>query len=112
MSSKIVIVAISLCLLSVITRALPFWFARFFKDNETLTHVGKALPAYVMMLLVVYEVKLDTLVIYPYALPSLLALLLVVIMQYWFRQVLLSMLVGTVSYMVLYHLTLMRPAVF
>lgn len=103
MNTYIVAVALSLFLLSVVTRTLPFWFGKWFKENKTLAHIGRELPAYVMMLLVLYEIKLDSFVVYPYALPALLSLLLVVIIHLWYRQVLLSMLLGTVSYVILLH---------
>lgn len=101
MNTYLLGVTIGLCLLIIVTRALPFWFGRYFKDNEMLAYVGKALPAYVMMLLVLYEIKLDSFVVYPYALPALISLGIVVMMHIWLRQVLLSMSVGTASFILL-----------
>lgn len=101
MNTYLLWVTLSLFLLIVVTRALPFWFGRYFKDNELLVHVGKSLPAYVMMLLVLYEIKLDSFAVYPYALPALLSVIIVVIMHIWLRQVLLSMFMGTASFILL-----------
>lgn len=101
MTGYIILVAISLCLLSAITRLIPFLFVNLFKDNQILAHVGKDLPAYVMMLLVIYEIKVESFFSTPYALPALIALFLVCLVHVWKKQVLFSMLTGTISYVLM-----------
>ena len=64
-------------------------------------YLGKALPAAVMGMLVVYTFK-DTIVLsYPYGLPELIALLVTVGMHLWKRNMFMSIGAGTVVYMIL-----------
>ena len=81
-----------------LTRALPFLFSRILKNNATLTAIGEYLPAYIMMLLVIYEVGLSSFVHYPYGIPAVMALGVLVLAHLWKRQLLLSILTGTVVY--------------
>ena len=63
--------------------------------------LGKALPAAVMGMLVVYTFK-DTIVLsYPYGVPELIALLVTVGMYLWKRNMLISIEAGTVVYMII-----------
>lgn len=63
--------------------------------------LGKALPAAVMGMLVVYTFK-DTVVLsYPYGLPELIAFVVTGGLHMWKRKMLISIAVGTITYMVL-----------
>lgn len=90
-----------LFLVMVATRALPFVFSKVLKKNEYIETIGKSLPAYIMLLLVIYEVNIKTFTKAPYGLPAILALLSVVVVHVWKRSMLLSIVVGTVVFVLL-----------
>ena len=71
------------------------------KAPDFVQYLGKALPAAVMGMLVVYTFK-DTIVLsYPYGIPELIALLVTVGMHLWKRNMFMSIGAGTVVYMIL-----------
>ena len=71
------------------------------KVPDFVQYLGKALPAAVMGMLVVYTFK-DTIVLsYPYGVPELIALLVTVGMHVWKRNMFMSIGAGTVVYMIL-----------
>ena len=71
------------------------------KAPDFVHYLGKALPAAVMGMLVVYTFK-DTIVLsYPYGIPELIALLVTVGMHLWKRNMFMSIGAGTVVYMIL-----------
>ena len=71
------------------------------KTPDFVQYLGKALPAAVMGMLVVYTFK-DTIVLsYPYGVPELIALLVTVGMHVWKRNMFMSIGAGTVVYMIL-----------
>ena len=71
------------------------------KAPDFVLFLGKALPAAVMGMLVVYTFK-DTIVLsYPYGIPELIALLVTVGMHLWKRNMFMSIGAGTVVYMIL-----------
>lgn len=96
------LVILSLFFLSVVTRALPFLVANYM--GERFNRLGKYLPAYIMMLLVVYEINPATMHTYPYAIPALLSLTLLTLVHLWRRNSLISLMVGTFSYITLLSL--------
>ena len=71
------------------------------KAPDFVLFLGKALPAAVMGMLVVYTFK-DTIVLsYPYGIPELIALLVTVGIHLWKRNMFMSIGAGTVVYMIL-----------
>ena len=77
------------------------------KAPDFVQYLGKALPAAVMGMLVVYTFK-DTIVLfYPYGIPELIALLVTVGMHLWKRNMFMSIGAGTVVYMILIKPSLM-----
>lgn len=90
---------------TVLTRALPF--AVFRADKPTpkyVEYLGKALPPAVFAMLVVYCLKDLSPLAFPYALPELISILVVVIIHLLFRKMLLSILGGTVIYLIIVNL--------
>lgn len=89
-------------LATMITRFLPFLC---FKPGSDLPpyvkYLGKALPSAVFALLVVYCLKDVSFTSGSHGLPEIISLLLTTTVHVWKRQMLLSMALGTVSYMVL-----------
>lgn len=92
-------VTMALCLLIITTRSLPFLFAKFMK--EEFNEIGKLLPAYIMLLLVIYELNLSIITKPPYGLPAILSLALITIIHLWLRNTFISLISGTTFYIVL-----------
>ncbi len=97
------ILTIGLCALATaLTRFLPFLI--FGSDKSTpkyVQYLGKALPAAIFSMLVVYCFKEVSLLSGSHGLPELIALLVVVGLHLWKRQMFLSIAGGTICYMVL-----------
>ena len=71
------------------------------KAPDYVLYLGKALPAAIMGLLVVYTFKDIVVLIYPYGLPELIAFLVTVGLHMWKRNMFMSIGAGTVAYMIL-----------
>lgn len=83
-------------------RFLPFIiFAKGRKVPEVVAYLGRVLPYAVMAMLVVYCLKGISFVKMPFGLPELISVVLVVVLHVWKRNTLLSIVGGTVCYMVL-----------
>ncbi len=91
-----------LALGTMATRFLPFLI---FRDNKPtpqyIQYLGKALPAAIFGMLVVYCLKSVNVLAYSYGLPELIAIAVTVALHLWKRQTLLSIAGGTVCYMLL-----------
>lgn len=92
---------VCLVLIILITRSLPFFFVHALKDNQKLRLLERSMPAYIMMLLVVYELKPASMLSWPYGLPEVASLLILSIVQFMFRQIIVTLIVGTLSCIVL-----------
>ena len=97
------IITIALCVLgTVATRFLPFLV--FSGDKPTpkyIQYLGKALPAAIFGMLVVYCLKNVSILTGTHGIPELISIVLVVALHLWKRQMLLSIAGGTVCYMLL-----------
>ena len=86
-------------------RFLPFViFTKGRKVPEVVAYLGRVLPYAVMAMLVVYCLKGISFVKMPFGLPEMISVVLVVILHVWKRNTLLSIVGGTVCYMVLVQL--------
>ncbi len=106
MSEKMALLTIVVAaLVTVLLRFLPFIV---FKGNretpKIISYLGKFLPYAIMAMLVVYCLKSVSLVAYPFGLPELIGVAVVVILHIWKRNTLLSIAGGTVVYMLLIQL--------
>lgn len=89
-------------IVTVALRFLPFLI--FGGDRKTpayITYLGKVLPYAIMAMLVVFCLKNVSLVSAPYGLPELISCAMVVLLHVWKRNTLISIIGGTVCYMVL-----------
>lgn len=97
------IITIALCALAtMVTRFLPFLIFR--ADRPTpkyIRYLGKALPAAIFGMLVVYCLKNVTVFAGSHGIPELLAIGVVAGLHVWRRNMLLSIGGGTVCYMLL-----------
>lgn len=90
---------------AVVTAALRFApFLIFGSGRQTprlVTYLGKVLPHAIIGMLVVYCLKDISLTAAPFGIPELLGCLIVGALHVWKRNTLLSIGVGTVSYMLM-----------
>ena len=87
---------------TALMRFLPFWlFPESQKTSPIIRYLGKVLPPAMIGLLVVYCLKDVDFVAAPYGAAELAAILLIVLLHSWKRNVLLSIGGGTAAYMLL-----------
>ena len=90
---------------ALVTAGLRFApFLIFGKGKQTpplITYLGKVLPFAIMGMLVVYCMKDVSFLQSPYGIPELLGCAIVALLHIWKRNTLLSIGVGTVSYMLM-----------
>ena len=100
------IITIALCVLGTMaTRFLPFLV--FSPDKPTpkyVQYLGKALPAAIFGMLVVYCLKDVSLFSGSHGIPEAIAIIVVIALHLWQRKMLLSIAGGTVCYMLLVQL--------
>ena len=97
------ILTIGLCAAAtMLTRFLPFFVFRADKPTpKYIRYLGKALPAAIFGMLVVYCLKNVDVTTGTYGLPELIAIGGVTLLHLWKRNMLLSIAGGTVCYMLL-----------
>lgn len=98
MKTAVLIAVMSL--VTILLRALPFLVFRR-RTPKYVTYLGRVLPPAMIGLLVVYCLKDITPGAYPHGIPELIASACVVIVQVLKRDSLVSILTGTVIYMLL-----------
>jgi len=96
------LVVMAVALITAFTRILPYLL---FGGKGTLPgmvrYLGAALPAAIMVILVVYCMRDIQLAAYPHGLPTIIATILVVGTQLWKKNAFASIAVGTACYMIL-----------
>lgn len=100
------IITIAICVFGTMTtRFLPFLI---FSDKKPtpkyIQYLGKALPAAIFGMLVVYCLKNVSILSGSHGVPELIAIVLTVALHLWRRQMLLSIAGGTICYMLLVQL--------
>lgn len=87
---------------TMLTRFLPFIVFPAGKPTpKYIQYLGKVLPGAVFGLLVIYCLKNVSVFSGSHGIPELIAIVLVVILHLWKRQMLLSIAGGTICYMLL-----------
>ncbi len=90
---------------TILLRFLPFAvFGRLKTTPKIITYLSKALPFAIMAMLVVYCLKSVSVTAYPFGLPELIGVTVVVLLHIWKRNTLLSIIGGTAVYMILIQL--------
>ena len=83
-------------------RAAPFiLFSRTGSVPKVITYLGNVLPPAVMGMLIVYCLKSVSVLKVPFGIPEMIAVIAVTVLHLWRKNNLLSILGGTVLYMVL-----------
>ena len=90
-----------IALVTAALRFLPFVLLRGKQTPPFIAYLGKVLPFAIMGMLVVYCLRHISFSAMPFGIPEILACGLVVVVHIWKRNTLLSILSGTVLYMVL-----------
>ena len=89
-------------LATMLTRFLPFLiFPAGRPTPKYIQYLGKALPPAVFGLLIIYCLKNVSLFTGSRGVPELIAIVLVIVLHLWKRQMLLSIAGGTICYMLL-----------
>ena len=92
-----------MAIVTILLRFLPFLVFRK-QVPPYISYLGKVLPATIIGMLVIYCFKDTTLTAHPFGIPELIAAACVVGLQVWKRNSLISILTGTVVYMILVQL--------
>ena len=97
------IITIGMCVLAtLLTRFLPFIvFSEKKKTPKFIEYLGKALPAAIFALLVVYCLKNVDVTAGSHGIPEFISVAVVAALHLWKRKILLSMAGGTFCYMLL-----------
>lgn len=96
---SVLIVAV-VALVTIGIRFLPFVLFR--KDTpKIILYMGKVLPYAIMSMLVVYTLKSVSFIDGSHGIPEVIAITLVVLLHKWKHNTLLSILAGTLAYMLL-----------
>ena len=85
---------------TILTRFLPFLAFRK-HTPQYVSYLGRVLPPAIIGMLVIYCLKDITPAVYPFGIPELIAVVCTAGLQVWRRNSLVSILAGTVVYMVL-----------
>jgi Predicted branched-chain amino acid permeases (azaleucine resistance) len=90
---------------TLLTRAIAFiLFPSAEKTPKFILYIGKVLPCATFGMLIIYCLKSVSLTVWPSGLPELIAIFATALIQYYKRSLLLSIVVGTVLYMLLIQL--------
>ena len=88
----------------IFLRAVPFLIFRGNKTPAFIEYIGKYLPYAIMGMLLVYCFRETPIMSSPHGMPELIAIIITAGLQVWKKQGLLSIVVGTISYMLLVQL--------
>ena len=105
--SRVLILIAVMALVTMAIRFIPFILFNGKETPEYINYLGKYLPYSVMAMLVVYCLKDVSVTSKPYGIPELIGVLVVAGLHIWKRNTLLSIVTGTVIYMVLKQLVFM-----
>lgn len=94
-----ILIILTAAIVTLLIRALPFIvFSK--RTPDSILYLGKVLPYAIIPMLVVYCLKSVSVLKAPYGIPELIALIVVCIHK-WKHSTLLSILLGTMTYMFL-----------
>ena len=107
MNDRTIHAIILIAVMAIVTFALRLLPFLVFGKRETpkfIVYLGKVLPYAMMGMLVVFCFKGVKVTQFPYGIPELIAGAVTVVLHVWRRNTLISILCGTVSYMLLVQL--------
>jgi len=89
---------------TILLRFLPFAVFAGRKTPSFIAYLGKVLPYAVMGMLVIYCLRGISFTVAPHGIPELVSVAVVVLLHLWRRNTLLSIISGTLCYMLLVQL--------
>ncbi|MCL2380292.1 MAG: AzlD domain-containing protein [Treponema sp.] len=103
MSESIITAAIIgiVAIMTWITRGLPYILFAKKSPPPVVTYLGAVLPASIMVILVIFCLRNTQFTVYPYGAAEFISVALVAVMQFWRKNLIISVFAGTVCYMVL-----------
>lgn len=102
---RIIITITAVVAATMLTRFLPFIIFPAGKPTpKYIVYLGRVLPPAIFGMLVIYCLKDVTILSGSHGIPELISIAIVVGLHLWKRQMLLSIFVGTVCYMLLVQL--------
>ena len=95
--------AVLIAIMAIVTMALRFLPFLIFRRQtpKYISYLGKVLPPAIIGMLVIYCLKDVSPAVRPFGIPELIAVVCVAGMQVWKRNSLISILSGTLLYMIL-----------
>jgi len=101
-TGQLVITIIIMAAATFLTRSLPFLvFSSSDRPPKYVTYLGNVLPCATIAMLIIYCLKDTAFFIWPYGIPELISIAVVALIQLRTRNMLISIAVGLVLYMVL-----------
>lgn len=85
---------------TMLFRFLPFLVFRK-RVPPYVMYLGKVLPPAIIGMLVVYSLRSTEFLAFPYGIPEFIAVIIVVVLQVWKHNSIISILSGTAAYMLL-----------
>ena len=96
-----ILMVVVISLVTILLRFLPFLIFGKRKTPEYISYLGRVLPYSIMGMLVVYCLRNVSVLAVPYGIPELIACVIVILTHIWKRNTLLSILSGTLVYMLM-----------
>lgn len=100
-TTRVILIILVVAAVTLALRVLPFIIFGKRKTPPFMEYLGRYLPYAVMGMLVVYCLKSTTLISAPFGLPEAVSVLVVVVLHTIKRSTLLSIVAGTLCYMIL-----------
>ena len=100
-TTRVILIILTVAAVTLMLRVLPFIIFGKRKTPPFIEYLGRYLPYAVMGMLVVYCLKSTTLISAPFGLPEAVSVLVVVVLHTIKRNTLLSIVAGTICYMIL-----------
>jgi len=97
----IAVTIFTVAVMTWITRGLPYLLFNKKNPPQIITYLGTVLPASIMVILVIYCLRDTHFTAYPHGAAELISVFLIVVMQFWRKNLIISVFVGTVCYMLL-----------
>jgi len=101
MDINAIVLIVIMAAVTILIRVSPFIIFNGKETPEYITFLGKYLPYSIIAMLIVYCVKDVSIFEGAHGLPELIAILAVALLHIWKRNTLLSIVAGTVLYMLL-----------
>ena len=99
--NQIIVTILAMAMATILTRFLPFILFANRESSSYIKYLGNILPYSVIALMVVYTLKDVSIISRPWALPEIITLSYIAVIQIIKRNNLFSMISGTILYMFL-----------